>query len=61
MSTGKAEVFVRECRLSSVDDDIMGIRGLFHEGRTLELVKKFKKWRDERIPGVRAFQSTYDR
>ena len=39
----------------------MGQRGVFHEGRVLELAKKFKVWREERLPGVRAFQSTYDR
>lgn len=39
----------------------MGIRGVFYEGRVQELVKQFPKWRQERLPGVRAFQSTYDR
>jgi len=39
----------------------MGIRGTYHAARVLELVEKFKAWRSERIPGVRAFQSTYDR
>ncbi len=39
----------------------MGVRGIFHEGRVSELVEKFPKWREERLPGVRAFQSTYDR
>lgn len=56
-----AETLVRECRLLPADEDVMGVRGLFHEGRTLELAKKFKTWRGERLPGVRAFQSTYDR
>ncbi|KAH8100502.1 hypothetical protein BXZ70DRAFT_1022407 [Cristinia sonorae] len=60
-STSTAETFVKECKQSSIDEDVMGIRGLFHEGRTLELAKKFKTWREERLPGVRAFQSTYDR
>lgn len=52
---------MKECRTLPADEDLMGIRGLFHEGRTLELVKKFKTWREDRLPGVRAFQSTYDR
>ncbi|KAI0076264.1 hypothetical protein K474DRAFT_1757648 [Panus rudis PR-1116 ss-1] len=56
-----AEVFVRECRTEPIEADIMGIRGLFHEDRVMELVKKFKVWRDQRLPGARAFQSTYDR
>ena len=43
------------------ESDIMGIRGVFHEGRVQELVESFPKWREERLPGVRAFQSTYDR
>ncbi|OCH96655.1 hypothetical protein OBBRIDRAFT_787227 [Obba rivulosa] len=55
------EVFVRECRTTSPDDDIMGIRGTYHMGRVLELVNNFEVWRKERLPGVRAFQSTYDR
>ena len=44
-----------------MDADIMGSRGLFHEDRIAELVERFKVWREERVPGVRAFQSTYDR
>lgn len=56
-----AEVFVRECRTTTADFDIMGISGGYHEGRVMELVKKFSIWRSERVPGVRAFQSTYDR
>lgn len=39
----------------------MGIRGDYHKGRVEELVKSFDVWRKERIPGVRAFQSTYDK
>lgn len=39
----------------------MGMRGTYHKERVLELVGRFKTWREERIPGVRAFQSTYDR
>lgn len=39
----------------------MGMRGVFHEARVAELVKKFPVWRAERLPGSRAFQSTYDR
>lgn len=39
----------------------MAARGTYHEGRVLELVKKFKIWKDQRLAGARAFQSTYDR
>ena len=56
-----AEVFVRECRTVPSVADIMGIRGVFHEDRVMELVEQFPVWRKERLPGVRAFQSTYDR
>lgn len=56
-----AEAFVRECRTTATDYDIMGISGGYHEGRVMELVKKFDIWRNERLPGVRAFQSTYDK
>ena len=35
----------------------MGIRGTYHK----ELVEGFKVWREERLPGTRAFQSKYDR
>ncbi|KAI0639143.1 hypothetical protein C8Q77DRAFT_1152142 [Trametes polyzona] len=55
------ETFVRECRTLPVYADIMGIRGVFFEERVQELVKQFPVWRKERLPGVRAFQSTYDR
>ncbi|EIN13624.1 hypothetical protein PUNSTDRAFT_94808 [Punctularia strigosozonata HHB-11173 SS5] len=56
-----AEAFVVECRQSTEDDDIMGILHGYHEGRVHELVDRFEKWRGERLPGVRAFQSTYDK
>ncbi len=56
-----AETFVRECRILPPSADIMGIRGVFYEERVQELVKQFPEWRKERLPGVRAFQSTYDR
>jgi len=39
----------------------MGTRGHYHLSRIRELEEKFKIWRDERVPGVRAIQSTYDR
>ncbi|KAG6866832.1 hypothetical protein C0991_008768 [Blastosporella zonata] len=55
------EVFVKECRVIPQEFDIMGMRGLYHMGRVLELVNRFEVWRNERLPGVRAFQSTYDR
>lgn len=53
--------FVRECRTLSESTDILGIRGSFHQDRVAELVRQFPIWRSERLPGVRAFQSTYDR
>ncbi|KAJ7597613.1 hypothetical protein C8J56DRAFT_1001469 [Mycena floridula] len=55
------EVLVKECRLLPLDYDIMGMRGTYHKGRIEELVQNFKVWREERVPGVRAFQSKYDR
>ncbi|EDR15426.1 uncharacterized protein LACBIDRAFT_301740 [Laccaria bicolor S238N-H82] len=55
------EVFVRECSRLPADYDIMGIRGTYHRARVVELVDRFQLWRSERTPGVRAFQSTYDR
>ncbi|KAI0359128.1 hypothetical protein OH77DRAFT_1473765 [Trametes cingulata] len=55
------ETFVRECRTLPGFADIMGMRGAFYEDRIMELVKQFPIWRKERLPGVRAFQSTYDR
>ena len=39
----------------------MSIRGTYHQERVEELVSKFKVWKEERLPGARAFQSTYDR
>lgn len=55
------ETFVRECREVTDDVDIMGICGTYHTSRVLELVDNFKVWREQRLPGVRAHQSTYDR
>jgi proteasome activator subunit 4 len=55
------EVFLKECRILPVDYDIMGMRGYYHRERVAELVEKFPVWREERFPGVRAFQSVYDR
>ncbi|KAF9472467.1 hypothetical protein BDN70DRAFT_886944 [Pholiota conissans] len=55
------EVFVQECHMAPMDNDIMSMRGTFHQGRIEELVGKFKEWRIARVPGVRAFQSSYDR
>ncbi|THH19718.1 hypothetical protein EW146_g1513 [Bondarzewia mesenterica] len=60
-SIPSAEVFVRECRTTSIDVDIMGIRASYHGQRVAELVQNFPRWRAERLPGARAFQSTYDR
>jgi proteasome activator subunit 4 len=39
----------------------MDMRGSYHGQRVQELVDRFKVWREERVPGVRAFQSMYDR
>ncbi|KAJ7042558.1 hypothetical protein C8F04DRAFT_1076309 [Mycena alexandri] len=55
------EVFLKECRVLPVDYDIMGMRGYYHKERIADLVKKFHVWREQRTPGVRAFQSAYDR
>lgn len=52
---------MRECRTVPAVADIMGIRGVFYEDRVMELVENFPVWRKDRLPGVRAFQSTYDR
>jgi proteasome activator subunit 4 len=60
-SMPNVEVFVKECRILPVEIDIMGVRGGYHLQRVQDLVPKFKIWREERLPGVRAFQSTYDR
>ncbi|CAK5265273.1 unnamed protein product [Mycena citricolor] len=60
-SCPSTEVFVRECRTLPVSYDIMGMRGMYHMDRFTELVGKFHVWREERVSGVRAFQSTYDR
>lgn len=60
-SPANVETFVRACQTMPIDHDIMGIRGTYHAGRVAELAENFKKWREERLPGVHAFQSTYDR
>lgn len=60
-SVPSTEVFVNECRVLPLDVDIMGMRGTFHRERVNELVQNFHIWREQRTPGVRAFQSTYDR
>lgn len=39
----------------------MGMRGTYHKQRIEGLVEGFKIWREERVPGARAFQSKYDR
>jgi len=52
---------VQEARTKPPDFDLIGIRGGYHMGRILELVEKFPIWRHERVPGPRAFDSTYDR
>lgn len=57
----KVDVVLLESRTAPVDADLLGARGLYHEERVDELAKNFKVWREERLPGVRAFQSTYDR
>ncbi|KAF8887958.1 hypothetical protein CPB84DRAFT_1816581 [Gymnopilus junonius] len=55
------EILVKECQSLPIDYDIMSIRGSYHKPRVDELVERFKVWRDARLPGVRAFQSKYDR
>lgn len=60
-SIPSAEVFVRECRTTSIDFDILGMRGIYHRTRVQELAQRFLDWRAERLPGARAFQSTYDK
>jgi proteasome activator subunit 4 len=37
------------------------MRGNYHQTRVQELVQRFSGWRAERLPGSRAFQSTYDK
>ena len=39
----------------------MGMRGIYLQTRVQELVQHFSGWRAERLPGARAFQSTYDK
>lgn len=39
----------------------MGMQGIYHQTRVQELVQRFPEWRAERLPGSRAFQSTYDK
>lgn len=60
-SVPTCEAFVKECRILPLDYDIMGMRGTFHKGKIQELVDNFKVWREDRVPGARAFQSRYDR
>ena len=61
LSVPSAEIFVRECRTMPIDFDILGMRGNYHRTRVQELLKRFPEWRAERLPGARAFQSTYDK
>jgi proteasome activator subunit 4 len=37
------------------------MRGIYHRTRVQELAQRFLDWRAERLPGARAFQSTYDK
>ncbi|KAH9982676.1 hypothetical protein BGW80DRAFT_1433981 [Lactifluus volemus] len=60
-SVPTAETFVRECRTAPIDFDILGMREIYHRERVQELVQRFPEWRAERLPGSRAFQSTYDK
>ncbi|KAF5337122.1 hypothetical protein D9611_003196 [Ephemerocybe angulata] len=55
------EAFVLDCATLPKDTDIMGMRGVYHKERIGKLASQFVVWRKERVPGVRAFQSTYDR
>jgi proteasome activator subunit 4 len=59
-SVPTAEKFIIESRTGN-SSDIMGIQDGYHAARISELLKKFPVWREERLPGVRAFQSTYDK
>ena len=52
---------MKDCRVLPLEHDIMGMRGTYHKARVQELVENFKVWRDERLPGTRAFLSKYDR
>ncbi|KAF8587302.1 hypothetical protein K439DRAFT_1645895 [Ramaria rubella] len=56
-----ASCLVREARTQPLDFDLLGVRGTYHISRILELVDRFPIWREERVPGPRAFDSTYDR
>jgi len=47
--------------MTSIDVDLMGMRGIYLQTRVQELVQQFPGWRAERLPGARAFQSTYDK
>jgi len=60
-SVPSPEVFVRECRTVAPDFDIMDARGTYHSKRVVEIVKNFKIWKEERLPGTRVLQSKYDR
>ncbi|KAF9270499.1 ARM repeat-containing protein [Marasmius fiardii PR-910] len=60
-SIPSVEVLIKECRLVPSSFDIMGMRGNYHKQRVNELVVDFKTWSKTRDPGVRAFQSDYDR
>ncbi|EEB90585.1 hypothetical protein MPER_11186 [Moniliophthora perniciosa FA553] len=60
-SIPNAESFVKECRVATPSFDIMGMRGTYHKQKVADLVNNFKKWSRARVPGVRAFQSDYDR
>ncbi|KAH9487110.1 Proteasome activator complex subunit 4 [Psilocybe cubensis] len=55
------EVLINECHSLPLTSDIMAMRGTYHRARIEGLVEKFKEWRAARVPGVRAFQSNYDR
>ncbi|KAK1232607.1 Proteasome activator BLM10 [Marasmius sp. AFHP31] len=60
-SIPSAEILTKECRLIPVAFDIMGVRGSYHKNRVNDIVSNFRKWSESRVPGVRAFQSDYDR
>ncbi|ESK98482.1 membrane protein [Moniliophthora roreri MCA 2997] len=60
-SIPNAESFVKECRVATSSFDIMGMRGTYHKQKVADLANNFKEWSRARVPGVRAFQSDYDR
>jgi len=55
------EALVRQCRTAPPSVDIMGIRKAPEAARVQDLAQKFPIWRQERLPGTKVLQSTYDK